>query len=47
MHEAERIIRTQYPEITRIAVIAGVGVRAYYEKLGYSERDEYMCKEFD
>ncbi len=30
--------------IQRIAVIAGVGVREYYRKLGYSLEDEYMVK---
>jgi elongator complex protein 3 len=33
---AEEIIREKYPEIEKIAVIAGVGVRGYYEKLGYT-----------
>jgi histone acetyltransferase (RNA polymerase elongator complex component) len=27
-----------------MAVIAGVGVRAYYEKIGYSLEGEYMMK---
>lgn len=31
--EAEKVIREKYPEITKIAVIAGVGVRPYFEKL--------------
>jgi|GEM_PF-1252188 len=31
--EAERIVRAKYPDITKIAVIAGVGVRPYFEKL--------------
>ncbi|EKD44256.1 MAG: hypothetical protein ACD_71C00195G0005, partial [uncultured bacterium (gcode 4)] len=33
-----------YPEIKKIAVIAGVWVRAYYEKLGYELEGEYMVK---
>ena len=45
MAEAERIIREQHPNIHRIAVIAGVGVRGYYEKLGYVLEGEYMVKE--
>lgn len=35
MARAEEIVREDYPEIERMAVIAGVGVRGYYEKLGY------------
>lgn len=31
--------------IKKIAVIAGVGVRAYYEKLGYTRKGTYMIKE--
>jgi ELP3 family radical SAM enzyme/protein acetyltransferase len=30
-----------------IAVISGIGVTKYYEKLGYSEKETYMVKEFD
>jgi len=45
---AEEIVREQYMTewnmIQRIAVIAGVGVREYYRKLGYSLEDEYMVK---
>jgi ELP3 family radical SAM enzyme/protein acetyltransferase len=31
----------------KIAVISGVGVRKYYEKLGYKLSNNYMVKEFD
>jgi elongator complex protein 3 len=44
MHEAERIVREKYPSIEKLAVIAGVWVRQYYEKLGYHEEEEYMIK---
>lgn len=43
MTEAEEIARTSGAK--KIAVIAGVGVRKYYEKLGYSLVEEYMIKE--
>jgi elongator complex protein 3 len=42
MVEAERIAQEQ--GFKKIAVIAGVGVRKYYEKLGYSLDQEYMIK---
>ncbi|MDD2566223.1 MAG: tRNA uridine(34) 5-carboxymethylaminomethyl modification radical SAM/GNAT enzyme Elp3 [Candidatus Gracilibacteria bacterium] len=45
MEKAEEIVRTNYPQITKIAVIAGVGVRKYYEKHGYKLEGEYMVKE--
>lgn len=41
---AEEIIRENHPDIEKIAVIAGVGVRKYYEKLGYALEGEYMVK---
>lgn len=34
--QSEEIIRENHPGIGKIAVIAGVGVRKYYEKLGYA-----------
>lgn len=34
--EAEKIVQEKYPTLKKIAVIAGVGVRPYFEKLGYS-----------
>lgn len=42
MLEAERIAQEQ--NFQKIAVIAGVGVREYYEKLGYRLDEEYMIK---
>lgn len=42
MEEAERI--TREAGFKKIAVIAGVGVRKYYEKLGYQLVGEYMVK---
>lgn len=42
MREAERIAKEA--GYTRIAVIAGVGVRRYYAKLGYSLEESYMVK---
>lgn len=42
--EAEKIIREQYPNIVKMAVISGVGVREYYRKRGYHLEDEYMVK---
>jgi len=44
MAEAERIARDQFG-IHRVQVIAGIGVRGYYRKLGYEEQDSYMVKE--
>lgn len=41
---AEKIVKETYPEIKKMAVISGVGVRGYYEKQGYSIEDEYMTK---
>ncbi|MDD4271305.1 MAG: tRNA uridine(34) 5-carboxymethylaminomethyl modification radical SAM/GNAT enzyme Elp3 [Patescibacteria group bacterium] len=40
MQEAEKITREQ--GYKKIAVIAGVGVRGYYRKLGYRLEDSYM-----
>lgn len=42
MREAERIAVSR--GFSKIAVIAGVGVRRYYAKLGYSLQDTYMVK---
>ena len=44
MLEAEKIARAN--GFKKIAVIAGVGVRGYYRKLGYRLKDTYMVKEF-
>lgn len=43
MVEAERIAREA--GYKKMAVIAGVGVREYFRKLGYSLQDEYMVKD--
>jgi elongator complex protein 3 len=43
MKKAEEIAGAK--GFTRVAVIAGVGVRKYYEKLGYRLEDTYMVKE--
>jgi len=44
METAERISRER--GFTKTAVIAGVGVRRYYAKLGYALEDTYMVKRF-
>ena len=44
MEAMETIIRSKYPAIQKITVIAWVWVRQYYEKLGYFLEDEYMVK---
>ena len=44
MQEAERIAREEFGA-KRMAVIAGVGVREYYRKLGYQLTETYMVKE--
>lgn len=42
MQEAEKIAQAHgHP---RIAVISGIGVRAYYRELGYRLQGTYMCK---
>jgi len=41
--EAERIAKNEFG-LKQIAVISGVGVRAYYRKLGYRQKDTYMIK---
>lgn len=43
MEEAEK--RAKDFGVKRMAVIAGVGVREYYRKLGYTLEDEYMVKD--
>jgi elongator complex protein 3 len=43
VEEAERICFEEY-ELPRIAVIAGVGVRGYFRKLGYDLIETYMIK---
>jgi len=41
--EAERIAEKEFG-LKKIAVISGVGVRRYYQKLGYKLKDTYMTK---
>ncbi|OGZ32176.1 MAG: hypothetical protein A2V69_02115 [Candidatus Portnoybacteria bacterium RBG_13_40_8] len=43
MREAEKIVKTETP-YKKISVIAGIGVRDYYRKLGYKLKEEYMVK---
>lgn len=43
LQEAERIAQEEFG-VARLAVIAGVGVREYYRKLGYALKDTYMVK---
>lgn len=43
MEEAERIARSEHGS-DKLAVIAGVGTRYYYRKLGYSLDGPYMSK---
>jgi elongator complex protein 3 len=44
MAEAERLASTEFG-VTRVAAIAGVGVREYYRKLGYRLEQTYMVKD--
>lgn len=46
MEEAERIARDEHGS-SKISVISGVGVRSYYEKLGYSLEGPYMSKNLE
>lgn len=41
--EAENITKNEF-NLKRIAIISGIGARAYYRKLGYRLRDSYMIK---
>jgi elongator complex protein 3 len=43
MEEAEKIAKNEF-KFKKIAVIAGIGVREYYRKLGYKLKDTYMIK---
>ena len=43
MDEAEKIVKKK--KISKISVISGVGVREYYQKLGYELEGTYMVKE--
>lgn len=44
IQKAEEIVLKEF-KIKKIAIISGVGVRKYYEKLGYRLKNEYMIKE--
>ena len=46
MEEAERIA-TEEHRSTKMAVIAGVGTRNYYRKLGYELEGVYMSKHLE
>lgn len=46
MQEAEKLSLTKYG-LKKYVVIAGVGARKYYEKLGYHLEDTYMVKYVD
>ena len=43
MQEAEKI--TKQAGYKKMAVIAGIGVREYYKKLGYRQKETYMVKQ--
>lgn len=43
MEEAERIAQNEHNS-NKLAVIAGVGTRHYYRKLGYKLEGPYMVK---
>jgi len=45
MKEAEKIAKEEFG-LKKTAVIAGVGVRGYFRKLGYRLKDTYMVKNF-
>lgn len=44
--EAEKIAREEF-NCQKMAVISGVGVRGYYEKLGYELEEEYMTRKLN
>jgi len=44
MKEAERIAREEHKS-TKMAIIAGVGTRHYYRKLGFELDGPYMSKQ--
>lgn len=45
LRAAEKIAKKEFG-LKKIAVIAGVGVRSYYRRLGYQLKDSYMVKRF-
>jgi elongator complex protein 3 len=44
MKRAEQIVKKEF-NLNKIAVISGIGVRGYYEKLGYKLKHTYMIKQ--
>lgn len=46
IQEAEHIVKKEF-KLKKLAVIAGVGVRGYFRKLGYYLEDTYMVKKLD
>ncbi|MDO8513054.1 MAG: tRNA uridine(34) 5-carboxymethylaminomethyl modification radical SAM/GNAT enzyme Elp3 [bacterium] len=44
MVKAEEIINQEFPDLNKIVVIAGVGTRDYFRKLGYKLNQTYMVK---
>jgi len=44
IQKAEEIIKEEYPNIKKMAVISGIGVREYYRHLGYKQKGTYMVK---
>ncbi len=45
IQQAERITKEEYG-LKKIVVISGVGVRDYYRKLGYRQKETYMVKNY-
>ena len=43
IEEAEKIAKKQ-AGIKKVAVIAGIGTRDYYRRLGYTLKESYMVK---
>lgn len=43
LKKAEEIVKKEF-KLKKIAVIAGVGVREYFRKFGYRQRENYMIK---
>ncbi len=41
--KAEEIAKKEF-KLSKMAIISGIGVREYYQKLGYKEQDTYMTK---
>lgn len=46
IQEAELIVKKEF-KLKKLAVIAGIGVRGYFKKLGYRSEDTYMVKKLD